>query len=330
MYRFPKAKLVLALLAVTSCSLQLQAAIHPPASHSSGAQTVVSGWSSKHAQHVYGLPGARPNEAGTLAIDGSNLVFAGKNSRSTIQLQSVLAVAAGNERVELWGMKGRLLRMAIPNGGGLFAATFMHHRVDMFTVEYAGQDGGYHAVVFFLPGKEAERALQAMADAPVTHLGPSANLCHGYPVKLGTVRVPLPAWRDANVPAAYRALVYEHLIDRLRQSAEIDRVYRDGEVDPQGGCPQYTLQLSASQFKEGNQVVRSSTGPVGFFVSTTQMQFDVSITNGKGSEMFHDKIKATVRGESESIKVSESVAKKIAKEFVAAQTQLQRQPSNRE
>lgn len=281
------------------------------------ASPVAAGWASNHAEHVYGLPGAKAKESGTLTIDDRELVFAGKTGRSIIRLQSVYAAGAGNDRVELWGMKGRLLRMAIPNGGGLFAATFMHHRVDMFTVEYGDGTGGYHTAVFFLPANEAGRALQAITTAPIAPREPAEAACDGGPVRPSTVRVPIPEWNDANVPAAYRALVYEHLIDRLRQSPGIERVYRDGEP----GCAQYSIQLTGTGFKAGSQIARASTGPVGMFVATTQMGFEMRIVDGDGQEIARDQVKATIRGESESINVSQSVAKKIAKEFVASQKQ---------
>ena len=298
----------------------LFAAAQTPALPAGDAAPVVSEWTSTHAQHVFGLPGARAKESGTLTINGSDLTFAGKTSRSTIRLQSVYAVGAGNERVELWGMKGRLLRMAIPNGGGLFAATFMHHRVDMFTVEFGDQNGGYHAAVFFLPANEAERALQTLTTAPIAHYEPADTACNGGPVKLSTIRIPLPAWNDADVPAAYRALVYERLIERMRQSPGIGRVYRDGEP----GCPQYTVQLSATGFKAGSQIARASTGPVGMFVGTTQMGFAVSLLDARGQELDRDQVKATIRGESESINVSQTVAKKVAKELIASLKHTQR------
>lgn len=276
---------------------------------------VVAAWTSPHVQHVDGLPGVKAKESGTLTINGSELLFVGKTSRSTIRLQSLYAAAAGNERVELWGMKGRLLRMAIPDGGGLFAATFMHHRIDMFTVEFADQSGGYHTAVFFLPANDAERALRTMMTTPIAHREPTEMTCNGEPVKLSSVRVQLPVWKDADVPAAYRALVYEHLIDRLRQAPDVDRVYRDGEP----GCSQYTIQLTATGFKAGSQIARASTGPVGMFVGTTQMGFDLRILDSSGHDLSHAQIKATVRGETESINVAQSVAKKIAKEFIASQ-----------
>jgi hypothetical protein len=318
MRSFPKLQLGISLLVLSSNALFAAAqAVEPRADH---APPEIPEWTSTHVQHVYGLPDAKPKESGTLTIHGGDLVFAGKAGRSTIRLPSVYAVGTGKERVELWGMKGRLLRMAIPDGGGLLAATFMHHRVDMFTVEFADPNGAYHAAVFFLPANEAERVLQSITAAPIAHREPADMACNAGSVKLSTVRVPLPTWNADEVPAAYRALLYEHLIERLRQSPVIDRVYRDGEP----GCSQYTVQLTATGYKAGNQIARASTGPVGMFVGITQMGFDMRILDAPDREIGHDQIQATVRGESESINVSQTVARKVAKEFIASRNESQR------
>jgi hypothetical protein len=60
-------------------------------------------------------------------------------------------ISSGNERVERWGTTGRIVRMAIPNGGGLAAAAVMHHKVNELTVEFHDARGAYHGTVFFLP-----------------------------------------------------------------------------------------------------------------------------------------------------------------------------------
>jgi hypothetical protein len=320
MHRFPTFSAQLCLLIAACFPSQSNATSQTNDQQVVADQPIGSEWNSSHAQHVLGLPGARARETGTLTITANALSFTGKTSQSIVRLQSIFAVGSGNERVELWGMKGTLLRMAMPNGAGLFAATFMHHRVDMFTVEFTDQSGGYHAAVFFLPANEAARAVQIIAAAPKSHRKPASNACSSGPVQLASVRVPVPAWSDTKIPAAYRALLYEHLVDGLRATGGVDRVYRDGEIDDRG-CPQFTVQLSVTGFKAGNQVVRASTGPVGFFVGTTQMTFDARITNARGQEVVRDQIKATVRGESESTKVAESVARKVVKEFAALEKQ---------
>jgi hypothetical protein len=116
--------------------------------------------------------------------------------------------------------------------------------------------------------------------------------------------------------------VYERLVDGLGKSKGIDHVYRDGESGAYEGCPQYTIELTFTGFKQGSQVGRASMGPVGMFVGTTQMAVDVKITDAEGEVKFHDQTKATVRGESESINVAGSVAKKLAKQFADFQNNV--------
>src|SRR5438105_7963660 len=173
MHPLPKPTCFFCLLLTALLYIPWQLLAEAPAGAS--IQPVVAEWSSSAAQHVYGLTGAKAKENGTLKITASGLSFAGKTSNATIRLDSIVAVGAGDERVELWGMKGRILRAAIPNGGGLVAATFMHHRVDMLTVEFSDSRGGYHAAVFYLPANEAQRAVETLATAPVSHRERASN-----------------------------------------------------------------------------------------------------------------------------------------------------------
>ncbi len=285
---------------------------HPPA------------WSSSSVQHAYGLPDTKPKEKGTLTVKPEGVTFTAKSSNYVIQRGSVLAVSAGDQRVELWGMKGRILRMAIPNGGGIAAAGVMHHRVDMLTVEFSDSRGGYHGAMFLLPANEAEKALQSFAAMTSVPKEPQPNTCEAAAVQPKSVLITAPSWDQAEVPAAYRALVYEHLVDRLQRLKGAGHVYRDGEVHGPNGRPQYFIHISITGFKAGSQVKRAVMGPVGMFVGTTQMTFDVTFTDASGNLNNHQQIKATVRGESESTGVADSVAKRLAKHYASAQQDFEK------
>jgi hypothetical protein len=131
------------------------------------------------------------------------------------------------------------------------------------------------------------------------------------------VLVSAPDWDHAEVPAAYRALVYEHIVDRLQRSKDVRQVYRDGEGNAHGGCPQYIVHVSIATFKQGSSVQRAYLGPVGMFVGTTQMKFDVTFTDVSGKLNTSEQITATIRGESESTNVADHVAKSLAKHYAA-------------
>src|SRR5438445_6811503 len=147
-------------------------------------------WRSTSAQHVYGFPDVKPNNKGALTLSADALTFSAKSGNTSIPRSSLTAVSAGNQRVELWGMSGRILRMTIPNGGGLPAAAVMHHRVDMLTVEFNDGRGGNHAAVFFLPANEAERALENFALTPVPPRKVSEAVCRNAAVEPRSVLVP--------------------------------------------------------------------------------------------------------------------------------------------
>jgi hypothetical protein len=307
-FRFTYASRLSVLVAVFAFHIHAQAV-----SGSTNAASAV--WSSQNVQHAYGFPQAKPNDKGTLTVTSEAVSFTGKAERFTIQRPSVIAVSAGNQRVELWGMKGRLLRMAIPDGGGLAAAGVMQHRLDTLTVEFSDSKGGYHGAVFLLPANEAERAVESFSRMPVVqHEFPSVT-CQDSTIKPKSVLVSFPDWEKSEVPAAYRVLVYEHVIDRLAHIDGISHVYRDGEDRGPGVCPQYTIHIAVTGFKQGSQVQRAVTGPVGFFVGTTQMGFDTTITDASGKLHAQEHIKAAARGESESTKVADTVAKNLAKHY---------------
>jgi hypothetical protein len=310
------ASLILILHASFCVPHHLSAADLRPANQDHAVPATAAVWKSTSAEHVYGFPDIKPHKKGTLTLSADALTFSGKSGNTSIQRSSVTAVSAGNQRVELWGMGGRILRMTIPDGGGLAAAAVMHHRVDMLTLEFNDGRSGNHSAVFFLPANEAERALQNFELAPAAPRPASAPVCQNIPVEPKSVLVLTPNWDHAEVPAAYRALVYEHVVDRLRRTKDIGHVYRDG--DGHDMCPQYTVRISIAAFKEGSSVKRAFMGPVGMFVGTTQMKFDVTFTDASGRLNTSEQITATIRGDSESTNVADHVAKNVAKHYATA------------
>ncbi len=220
-----------------SSTLQAQAAASPK-------DDAALHWSATDAEHVYGFPDSKSGKKGTLKLDADALTFTSKSSNSSIPRDRMTAVSSGSDRVELWGTTGRIVRMVIPNGGGLAAAAVMHHRVGMLTVEFIDVRGGKHAAVFNMPPNEAEAALASFSRVPVQQHPVSTNTCADGMMNAGSVLVVAPNWDHAQVPPAYRALVYEHVVARLKEVKNVSHVYRDGEVNSAGPCPQYTVRIS--------------------------------------------------------------------------------------
>lgn len=290
----------------------------------SPAVVLTSEWTSTHAIHVLGMPDVKAKENGTLTITPQRLTFTGKSASSSIDVPSIVAISAGNERVELWGMTGRLMRMAVPYGGGAVFATFMHHRRDMLTVEFVDGQGRYHGAVFYLPGEESEQALRTISPftpSPVAYHDARSRPCLVAEMSPNAILVKQLTTDQFDFPEAYRVLVYEHIIDRLRE-VHGSEVHRDVMTDGGADCSQYTMRLSTTAFKPGSQVERASTGPVGFFVGVTEITLDLEITDAKGATVLRDQIKATERGESESMNVIDKIARQVAKKWATEQKRV--------
>jgi hypothetical protein len=295
----------------------------------------IAEWNAPRVEHAYGLPETKVHDKGTLTINSGVLTFTGKSGSYSIPRSALLAVSTGSERVELWGMKGRILRMAIPNGGGLAAAGVMHHKVNMLSIEFRDPRDGYHAAVFYLPAEEAERVMSSFADLPpaqtenseLTLATPSPTCINDSPGPRN-ILVTMPVWNQTDVPAAYRALLYEHTVNRLQRLDGIGHVYREGEAFAQKSCPDYVIHMSVTAFQLGSQVKRAMMGPVGFFVGTTQMTFNVEIKDATGRLNVTDELKTTVRGESESKNVADSVAKLISKRYVSETKRFEKSREN--
>jgi hypothetical protein len=304
--------------------------LHTPAIH-------ITSWSAPNVQHVYGLPETKAKAKGTLTINDAGLTFVSNSGRNTIPWSSTVAVSNGSERVEMFGATGTIMRMMIPDGGGLAAASVMHHRVYNLTVEFHDPRGAYHAAVFALPGSDAPRVLDSYKQAvppakdnlstaglPQTSTAPA---CGAKADLSRSVLIAEPNWSGADVPAAYRALVYEHIVNRMQNVKEVGHVYRTELGSPPAACPQHTVTISVVSFKPGSQVKRATMGPIGFFAGTTQMAVRANITDASGRLNVTDQIKVTVRGESQSQNLADGVATKLAKYYASSIKQYEKNRS---
>ena len=211
------------------------------------------------------------------------------------------------------------MRMLIPDGGGLAAGALLHHRVGMLTVDFLDPRGGKHGAVFNMTPAQADAALAMFRKTPVASHPPAESiLCGNKAIDPASVLVLTPHWEAADVPAAYRALVFEHVVTRLKAVKSVNHVYRDGETIPDNVCPAYTIQISVKTFNPGNQIERASLGPIGMFVGTTHIAFDFNLTDASGRLNQNEEIKTSMRMQSESTAVADMFAKSLAKRYVAS------------
>lgn len=300
---------------VSFASAQVEQRVPSPAA--SGTTPLL--WQEPNAEHAYGLPDVKPKTKGVLNVDAKSVTFNSKSAKATIKRSAITTVESGNQRVEVGGTGGRIMRMLIPYGGGMAAGAMMHHRIDMLTIAFEDKQGGVHSVVFYLPATDAAAALKVLGSTPSDTFASlqSPAACQDNPVEPNSVLIEMPDWKQVDVPIAYRALVYEHIIRRLKEVKGIGQVYRYGSIGHGTPCPQYTIKIAIDTYKQGNEVLRASTGPIGMFAGATQMTFTATYTNATGTLSQSEQVKGAVRTDSESTGIADSVAKKLAKQYGA-------------
>jgi hypothetical protein len=117
------------------------------------------------------------------------------------------------------------------------------------------------------------------------------------------------------LPAEYRILLYEQTIKELKIKRPEENFLRVGDRSAGPGCAALSLNITVTDFKKGNRALRASTGPLGLFLGTTSLSFDVSLKNVQDNTVFDAQIKKSDRTDSESLGLADAIAKNVAKRF---------------
>lgn len=304
------------ILGLSTLGLCLAATAQPAFSQGVAPSGSTSLWKSDHAKYLIGLSEIKAKIVGTLALSPTEFIFTTPNGQTSLQRSQIIAVSVGGERRETGGTIGKLGRMAIPYGGGSAVAMVTHAQVDLLTIEYRDVNHAYHGVVFLLPKNEATPLRdifpmpesQKAVDEPSSPCAPDA--AQPATLKVSTINV-----TGAPLPAAYKVLLYEQLMRRLQQQADFKDVVRDGDQAPAAACANFTLTLTVNAFTKGNAVLRASAGPLGFFLGATSLKFHVLIQDAQHKSVFQKDLKASQRGDSESLDITDRIAKTVTKKL---------------
>jgi hypothetical protein len=281
---------------------------------------LAAAWHSDQATQLIGMPEVKANIRGSLSISPDSLIFTTPNDHAFIDRVEILAVTIGDVQVESGGTAGKITRAIIPFGGGAAVATLTHKQFSLLTVEFRDNADAFHGAVFLLPKDEAVQAQQQLGSlairAQVERPLPSCKT--GASVHLNTLKVASIATAGESIPAEYRVLLYEQLVQRLRSGTIFAAVYRDGDDSAAAECPGYNLTLTLDTFKKGNAALRASTGPVGFFVGATSLKFHALVQDAKGGTLLDKDFTVSKRGDSDSLDVTDKIARELTKELAKA------------
>ena len=293
-----------------SCLAFAQTAARNPGS------ALTEAWHSDSVVYVAGLADVKPSSSGSLSLTQDTVVFANKHVQGSIPLQRITAVSIGDERVATGGSAGKVARV-IPMGVGQAMGAVTNKNVGVLTIEYLDQTGGYHGAVFEVPKTQVALAQQQFT----AHIGPASAIeshsCGGSVVP-NTLLVEEIRSSGVELPAEYRALLYEELVDQLGVSNGASTVYRVG--DAAAGCSARKLQISVTAFKKGNEALRASTGPVGLFVGASSVTFHMTLVDSTGVILFDKSVKASKHGDGDSLSVTRNLAKNVSKCLAKSKT----------
>jgi hypothetical protein len=265
---------------------------------------------------IAGMPDTKQNVKGVLELDAEGLIFSNSSIHASIPLNRIEAVSFGDERYEPGGKAGAIVRKLIPYGGGEAVGVIQGKTVDILTVEYRDTDDGYHGAVFVLPKKQTadiKRTLKASI-RPLSKA--SAASCEAKRTPDSVLVAPIN-FTGVKLPAEYRVLLYEQLIEELRQTDPSNDYVRAGDASAgsECTCTAMTLTLDVNSFKKGNAALRGSTGPFGMFLGTTSMGYTVKLTDQSHRVLFDAHMKDKHRLDTQTLSLAQQVARNVSKQL---------------
>jgi hypothetical protein len=152
---------VAVILASTAAPSFSRSASNPYSRPSSGQQTLPANMTPE-VLCVVGFDNIKPNTRGTLTFLPTGLQFTTATQKGDITTSSITDVFAGQEsRQDVSGMTGSVVKAGIPYGGGRVVSLFSH-KVEVLTVEYSDENGGFHGAIFVVSNGKATELRNAL------------------------------------------------------------------------------------------------------------------------------------------------------------------------
>jgi hypothetical protein len=152
---------VAVILASTPAPSFSRSASNPYSRPSSGQQTLPANMTPE-VLCVVGFDNIKPNTRGTLTFLPTGLQFTTATQKGDITTSSITDVFAGQEsRQDVSGMTGSVVKAGIPYGGGRVVSLFSH-KVEVLTVEYNDENGGFHGAIFVVSNGKATELRNAL------------------------------------------------------------------------------------------------------------------------------------------------------------------------
>ncbi len=228
-------------------------------------------------------------------------------------------------KLEVPSARWRALRHL--SAGGVVLGTITQKQVGLLTINYRDEHDGLRSVLFQLQKQQALEIENEMEVDVVSHppLVPH-RVCESHDASASLHVLPVQSIQGLVVAPEYQSLLYENLIELPAQKFRVNRLFPDGAQGAE--CANYSLTLIVEDFSKGNALTRASTGPAGLFVGVTKLAVRVELRDANGRLLLAKEVKASRRGDRESLTAASAAAGDIAKAVKKADLWLDRARMN--
>lgn len=281
--------------------------------------------SSVDGRYLIGFDNIKRNSTGKLTIADGALQFQVGQTNYRIGIASIEDIAVGRETTQAGGKAGTVAKtaaIAAPFDSGAGLSILLRTNVDILTVSSRDSNGSLHDLILALPKGQADIqraqlvAFGAQVTAPprqdVIENGPAAPevpTANREKFAASAVQIEPPDDVDVQIPAEFRAAVYESLVNRVRESGAFHEVFRSGDRAAAGVPDLVTLRITVDKFKQGSQVAREITTVLG----ATKLNVSASVIDRSGHVVLNGHVHGKVRFFGENLRVTDDLAKRIAK-----------------
>lgn len=278
-----------------------------------------------NGRYLIGFDNVKRNSTGELTIADGALQFQAGQTNFRICIASIEDIAVGRETTQSGGKAGTVAKtaaIAAPYDSGAGLSILLRTNVDILTVSSRDSNGSLHDLILALPKGQAEiqraqlLALGAHVTAPsrqdLMENGPAASkvpTANRQKFGASAVQIEPPDGADVQIPAEFRAAVYEFLVNRVRESGAFHQVFRSGDRAAAGVPDLVTLRIRVDKFKQGSQMTREITTVLG----ATKLDVSASVIDRSGHVVLNGHVHGKVRFFGENLGVTDDLAKRIAK-----------------
>src|ERR1700687_1120661 len=118
---------------------------------------------------LMGLENIKRNAHGMLTIQNDALQFTAGQAVAKVPVKSIDDIFSGEEMTQSGGTVGVITKVALPYGGGRALSLLLRSKIDILTLTYRDDNGGFHGAIITMPKGQGE-PVRAQLVAGGTHV----------------------------------------------------------------------------------------------------------------------------------------------------------------